>query len=191
MAERDRLATATHVLLILLASLALLWIARDLLIPVVLAVMLWSVVNALADRFQRLVSFGARPLPRWIALLVALLFLGALILLTYQILASQSEALVAAAPVYQERLALLAGDLASRLGVEELPSATQLFGSINLGTVLGTLGGSVGAIVSSFILILIYTGFLFAEQQVMDDKLDALHGVRGGSGRSPACDKPA
>ena len=53
MAQRDRLSTATNVLLILLASLALLWVARDLLIPVVLSIMLWSVVNALADRFQR------------------------------------------------------------------------------------------------------------------------------------------
>ncbi len=184
MAERDRLAVATHVLLIVLASLALLWIARDLLIPLVLAIMLWSVVNALADRFQRPKPGGATLLPRWLALLLAVLFLGSLLVLTYQIMASQSTALVEAAPVYQARLTTLAGDLMTRFGIEELPTAEKLFGSLNLGSVLGYLGGSVGAVVSAFILVLIYTGFLFAEQRVMDEKLDALHDEREGSGRS-------
>ena len=48
--------------------------------------------------------------------------------------------------------------------------------NVNLGSLLGWLGGSVGNLLTALILVGIYTGFLFAEQKVMDSKLEALAG---------------
>ena len=60
-------------------------------------------------------------------------------------------------------------------GIEQLPSADYLFENINVGSILSLVGGSVGSIFTSIVLVLIYAGFLFAEQKVIPAKLAALH----------------
>jgi AI-2 transport protein TqsA len=167
------LATTTNVLLIILIGLVLLYIGQDFLIPLVLAIMTWSLLNALADHIQK-IRLGTVRLPRKLALLLSILALSSLLLLVYQIMASQSQALEAAAPVYEENFNAILNALTTWSGIEELPSSDQFLENVNLGSLLSWLGGSVGNLLSSLILILIYTAFLFTEQPVMAKKLDAL-----------------
>ena len=167
------LTNTTNVLLIIMISLTLLYIGQDFLIPLVLAVMTWNLLNALADHIEK-IRLGAVRLPRKLALLLSIVALSSLLLLVYQILASQSQALEAAAPVYEENFNGILNDLVTWAGIEELPSSDQFLESINLGSLLSWLGGSVGSLLSSLFLVLIYTAFLFAEQPVMVKKLNAL-----------------
>ena len=55
-----------------------------------------------------------------------------------------------------------------------MPSSDQFLENVNLGSLLSWLGGSVGSLLSSLFLVLIYTAFLFTEQPAMAKKLDAL-----------------
>jgi AI-2 transport protein TqsA len=167
------LAITTNVLLIIMIGLVLLYIGQDFLIPLVLAIMTWGLLNALADHIQK-IRLGTVRLPRKLALLLSILALSSLFLLVYQILASQSQALEAAAPVYEENLNGILNDLVNWAGIEELPTSDKFLESVNLGNLLSWLGGSVGSLLSSLILILIYTAFLFTEQPAMAKKLDAL-----------------
>jgi AI-2 transport protein TqsA len=167
------LANTTNVLLIILISLVLLFIGQDFLIPLVLAIITWSLLNAIADHIQK-IRLGTVKLSRKLALLLAIIAMSSLFLLVYQILASQSQALEAAAPVYEKNFNVIVNDLVTWLGIEELPSSDQFLDSINLGSLFSWLGGSVGSLLSSLILVLIYTAFLFAEQPVLVKKLDAL-----------------
>ncbi len=169
----SRLANVTHVLLIVLVSLVLLYFGRDFLIPLVLAVMTWSLLNALAGQFER-VPLGPLKVPRWLAMLLANLALFSMLLLIYQILASQAPALKAAAPLYQENFNQMLNGFVTRFGIKELPTSDMFLDNINIGTLLSWIGGSVGSMLSSLILVLIYTGFLFAEQHVMVRKLEAM-----------------
>jgi len=167
------LTNSTNVLLIILISLVLLYIGQDFLIPLVLAVMTWSLLDTLADHIEK-IRLGTFKLPRKLALLLSIVALSSLLLLVYQILASQSQALEAAAPVYEENLNGILNDLVTWAGIEELPSSDQFLENVNLGSLLSWLGGSVGSLLSSLILVLIYTAFLFTEKPAMAKKLDAL-----------------
>ncbi|MEE4217726.1 MAG: AI-2E family transporter [Xanthomonadales bacterium] len=182
MTTRDRLQDTAYVLIIVAVGLLLLYFARNFLIPLVLAIMTWGLLNALANQIGR-IRLGSLSLPRWLALLLAVTSLLAFFLLVYQILASQSEALSRAAPVYQENLNALFNRLVTRFGIEELPASDMFLERVNIGTLLGWLGGSVGNLLSALILVSIYTGFLFAEQGVMRQKLDAMTGSAGESSR--------
>ena len=173
MSTRGGLVNTTNVLLIILISLVLLYIGQDFLIPLVLAIMTWSLLNAFTDHIQK-IRLGKIKLSRKLALLLSIIALSSLFLLVYQILASQSQALEAAAPVYEENFNAILNDLVTRLGIEEVPSSNQFLESVNLGSLLSWLGGSVGSLLSSLFLVLIYTAFLFAEQPVMVKKLNAL-----------------
>ena len=173
MIAESRLAKATQVALILMISLVVLYFGRDFLIPLVLAIMTWSLIDALSDGLTR-VPLGSFRMPRWLAMLVSMLLLLALLLLIYQILASQAEDLEAAAPVYQENFNRLVAGFFERFGLEAPSSTDKLFEGVNVGGLLTWLGGSVGSVLASMVLVLIYTGFLFAEQNVMSRKLDVL-----------------
>ncbi len=167
------LTNTTNVLLIILISLVLLYIGQDFLIPLVLAVMTWSLLDTLADHIEK-IRLGTFKLPRKLALLLSIVALSSLLLLVYQILASQSQALEAAAPVYEENFNGILNDLVTWAGIEELPSSDQFLENVNLGSLLSWLGGSVGSLLSSLFLVLIYTAFLFTEKPAMAKKLDAL-----------------
>ena len=173
MISGSRLAYATHISLIVMIGLVALYFGRDFLIPLVLAVMTWSLIDALSDGLTR-ITLGPFSMPRWLAMLVSMLLLLALLLLVYQIIASQAGDLEAAAPVYQENFKHLVARFFERFGLEAPSSADKLFAGVNVGGLLSWLGGSVGSVLASMALVLIYTGFLFAEQHVMSRKLDAL-----------------
>jgi predicted PurR-regulated permease PerM len=170
---RSSLQNTTFVLLIVIISLVLLYFGRDFLIPLVLAIMAWTLLNALAGQFAR-IGLGGWHMPRWLALALAIAFLLAMLLLVYQIVVSQAADLRAAAPVYQENFNNSLNQLLTRFGVTELPTSDRFLEGVNIGTLLGWVGGSVGNLVAALVLVMIYTGFLFAEQNVMDRKLQAL-----------------
>jgi predicted PurR-regulated permease PerM len=171
------LARAAYVLIIVAISLNLIRIGQTFLIPLVLAFMTWSLLNALSDHILKF-RLGSITLPRWMATLLSITALGLFLLGIYQLLASQAGSLAAAGPVYQENFSRLLNELMAWAGIEQLPSTDSLFQSINIGSILSLVGGSVGSIFTSMVLVVIYTGFLFAEQHVIPSKLAALHSTR-------------
>ena len=170
----NNLAKAAYILIILAISLYLIQIGRNFLIPLVLAFMTWGLLNELTKQIMRIGSRGFSP-PRWLATLLSISVLGLFFLGIYQLLASQSEALAAAGPVYQENFSRLLDGLMVWAGIEQLPSTDSMFQSINIGSMLSLVGGSVGSVFTSIVLVLIYTAFLFTEQRIIPLKLDALH----------------
>ena len=167
------LAKVAYVLIILAVSLTLIQIGQDFLIPLVLAIMTWGLLNALSDQICR-IRIGSISLPRRLATLLSITALGLFFIGIYQMLASQAGSLAAAGPLYQENFARLLQELMAWVGIEQLPSTDSLFQNINVGTLLSSVGESIGSGFTSIVLVIIYTGFLFAEQKVIPSKLAAL-----------------
>ena len=156
--------------LILAVGLALLVVGAGFLIPLAVAVLVWGLLNALRDFFHRLAP-GGREMPYWLATTLAIATILAANYLFYRLLVSQTDALVAAAPVYQSNFAELTERLARMLRIEQMPSATLLVEQLDLGALLSWVGGSVGAVLTDVILVAIYVGFLLAEQEKIPEKL--------------------
>ena len=158
---------------ILAVTLAFLIVGRGFLVPLAVALLLWNLLNALAGAFGR-IQLGRRSLPKWLAWtlsLVALLLLHALV---YWILISQSEALSAAAPVYQANFDKLTVKLTALIGIERMPSTAQLMAKLDLGAMLSWLGGSVGSTLSELVLVALYVAFLLVEQRYFPGKINRL-----------------
>ncbi|MBE9548108.1 MAG: AI-2E family transporter [Proteobacteria bacterium] len=167
------LANAAHILIVIGISLTLLWIGQGFLIPLVLAVLTWGLLNALSDHICR-VRIGSFSIPRPVATLLSILALGVIFLGVFQMLASQTESLAIAGPAYQENFSRLLNELMVWIGIEQLPSTDSLFQNINVGTILSTIGTTIGTGFTTVVLVIIYTGFLFAEQKVIPSKLAAM-----------------
>jgi len=178
MAEEDSPITFDSVRLavwcvIVAALLAVLIIGKALLIPLAIAMLLWVLLDAIRGALIRW-SPGATPMPRGVATLLAILFMLAGNYVVVWIVLAQAEAFAAALPVYQANFQVLLVRGADLLGLDELPTTAAVMNQIDLQAVLGTVGDSIGSLISNVALVLIYLGFLLAEENILPKKLARL-----------------
>jgi predicted PurR-regulated permease PerM len=153
--------------------LAMLVFGRGFLIPLTIAILLWSLLDTLRGKFL-LLAPDAHPMPNWVALVLSIstVVLGNVVV--YVILVGQVDALVAAAPIYQANFEALTTRLASSVGLEQLPTMESLLSRLDLAGLFSWIGASAGSLLSHLVLIAIYVGFLLAEQHRIPEKLARL-----------------
>jgi predicted PurR-regulated permease PerM len=148
--------------IVIAATVYMLIVGRSLLLPLVLALVLWYMVDALADAIQRPAKLKIR-IPRLVALPAAILLTAGLLTVLGRTITSNVTAVIAAAPNYQVRLQKLIGQAWSLATDEPAPTLAELFSRMSLADTLGDVAGAVAALVSVAGIVLVYTGFLFVE----------------------------
>ncbi len=164
---------ATAILVVL--GFYLLDVGESLLLPLVIAIALWYLINTLARAFAR-VNLGNFSFPMPLCLTASLLTFVAVIWAVVNFLSASFGDVMEVAPEYQR-------NLISRL--ENLPfvdtaifseaSFPQLISEwIDLPAYAGSLAASAASILANGGLIIIYMGFLFFEQGHFKKKIAAL-----------------
>ena len=146
---------------------------KALLIPFALAVMVWFLLNALANSIQRLTN-GKWIIPNWISLTMSLLIMLGLLVLVIEMISRNIGEVIKTAPMYQKNIEVLFGDLLESFGLEKLPSMMELAKQLDITSALSRVAGSLTVIAGNTGIILIYVIFLLLEQRSMESKLDAL-----------------
>jgi len=161
--------------IVIVAAVYLLVAGRGLLLPFVLGIVLWYMVDALADAFEQPRIRRLR-LPRPLALVAAVCLMGGLLWVVGRTVGHNISAVAAAAPNYERRLQSLIDQGANWIGVEQTPTINDLFDRISLADTLGSLAAAVASVVSVAGIVLIYAGFLFVEQVRFRRKLAIMLG---------------
>ena len=161
--------------IVVAATIYLLVAGRGLLLPFVLGLVLWYMIDALADAFEQ-PRFGRLRLPRPIALLAAVCVMGGLLWVVGRTIGRNISAVAAAAPNYERRLQILINEGARLIGVEQVPTLDELFDRISLADTLSSLAAAAASVVSVAGIVLIYAGFLFVEQVRFRRKLAIILG---------------
>ena len=156
--------------IVVAATMYLLVAGRGLLLPVVLGIVLWYMVDALADAFEQ-PRLGRFHLPRPFALVAAVCIMGGLLWVVGRTIGRNITAVVAAAPNYERRLQVLLNEGARMIGIEQAPTLGELFDRISLADTLTSLATAAASVVSVAGIVLIYAGFLFVEQTRFRRKL--------------------
>ena len=165
------------VVLLVVVVFYLLIVGESLLLPLVIAIALWYLINTLAATLGRL-SIGSFSIPGPICLGLSVLTFLAAIWGVINFLSSSFGGVLEMAPIYQE-------NLIRRLESMSLPFVDvgdiqgENFGQmviewIDLPSYATSLAGSAAGILASSSLILIYIGFLFFEQGQFRNKISAL-----------------
>jgi AI-2 transport protein TqsA len=165
--------------IVIAVTMYLLVAGRGLLLPFVMALALWYMVDALADVIERPKVAGMH-LPRPIALLVALLIVAGLVGVMGRTIGRNISAVAAAAPSYEGRLQRLLDQLAVGFGIDHAPTLGELFDRISLADTLSGIATAAASVVSVAGIVLIYAGFLFVEQVHFKRKLTLMFGRKGG-----------
>lgn len=171
--------------IVIAATIYLLVAGRGLLLPFVLALALWYMVDALADAIER-PQIGGAGLPRPVALLAAILIMAGLVGVVGRTIGRNISAVAAAAPSYEGRLQRLLDHGAVMIGIERAPTLGELFDRISLADTLTGVAGAAASVVSIAGIVMIYAGFLLVEQVHFRRKLLLIFGTNGQDARLQA-----
>jgi AI-2 transport protein TqsA len=168
--------------IVVAATMYLLVAGRGLLLPFVLGLVLWYMIDALADAFEQ-PRIDRLRLPRPVALLAAVCVMGGLLWVVGRTIGRNISAVAAAAPNYERRLQILVNEGARLIGVEQAPTLSELFDRISLTDTLSSLATAAASVVSVAGIVVIYAGFLFVEQVRFRRKLAIILGKSGHQAR--------
>lgn len=144
---------------------------RDILTPLALAVFLWLVIDGFADAIQRWI----KPIPRGVALGVALLVTLAAMAGLIAVIAENASLFAGRTAAYQSRLNAV---IAEGYGLLHLsgppPTVGQLFAQLNPSRFLGEIASAFQAVTSQSLFVLVYMACLFAAQTSFPQKLDVI-----------------
>jgi predicted PurR-regulated permease PerM len=149
-------------------ALALLVVGRDFFVPLVFALLLWAVINALVSYMER------KKLPPFMAWSAAFAIIIIALWFTALVLANQAADVATQAPLYAQKVQALIhtklpfGNLIPELNVKALAGNESVRGF------LGVAAASIGNTLLDLTLILIYVGFLLAEQGHIPEKIARL-----------------
>ena len=171
--------------IVVAATMYLLVAGRGLLLPLVLGIVLWYMIDALADAFEH-PRFGRLSLPRPLALVASVCIMGGLLWVVGRTIGRNVTAVIAAAPNYERRLQVLINEGARLISVEQAPTIGELFDRISLADTLSGIATAAASVVSVAGIVVIYAGFLFVEQVRFRRKLAIVLGSGGNQERVQA-----
>ena len=165
--------TASAVLVTLVFYLLV--VGERLLLPLVIAIALWYLINTLARGFSRIEVAGFKsPMPVCLgaSLLTFLLLIWALV----NFLSASADDVLDVAPVYQENLTRRLESLPfiDFTAFEDRSLSEFITDWINIPSYASSIASSFAGILANGGLILIYLGFLFLEQGHFSNKISAL-----------------
>jgi predicted PurR-regulated permease PerM len=151
----------------------LLVVGEPILLPFVIAVFVWHLINALSTLSGR-IRIGGRPLPGWLRFGGAIALLLLTSALGVRLVFENVGQVMAAGPVYEQNLLRIANRGGSWFGYDELEDIRVLLGGLNLNALIRDLTLGLTGVLGSVGTVAIYTVFLLLEQHHFDAKITAL-----------------
>lgn len=161
------------------AGLILVWIigylliaGRGLLIPLVMAIFIWHLLNTINDGVQKIPGVSQR-FPSWLSMVLSLIVVTVFIKLLIDIITNNVNDVIEASPRYQENLAIIFNGLDKKFHIKGFTDFDSTIKSLNIQSVVVNIYGVFTTLTSSAVLISLYVIFLFVEQHYFTQKLDA------------------
>lgn len=155
----------------------LLVVGRSLLLPFVIALIVWYMIDTLARALEAL-PFAGRTTPRWFALPLAIVIIVTASFFFVDIVTANIARLTADAPTYQARLEELFASSMQTFGLEKAIDVRELLPDDILSRFVSAAASALTTIAGSASLVFIYVLFLLFEQRTFDSKLAALFAGR-------------
>ncbi|PJD96864.1 MAG: AI-2E family transporter [Legionella sp.] len=168
----NRTVTFASILIILCIIGTFLIIGRGLLMPLVMAIFIWHLLNTINNGVKK-ISIVGKQFPSGVSMLVSLLLVVGFCKILVEIITNNVADVIAATPKYQENLLAIFDKIDSRFHLKSLIGFDDAMKNINFQSIAMNMYGVFSTITSSAILISFYVVFLFIEQHYFEQKLEA------------------
>jgi len=168
-----RLAEIFFTFGLLVMTFYILSIGSSLLIPILIAIVIWYLIISISGALKKVSLFGWH-LPDLLAMLMSIGLCMMMIYMTFDMLTTSMAQFIAELPIYQERLVTLVNKILVSLGLDKTFENIQLFDQSSLVRFASGVAQTLTTIAGNMGIILIYVLFLLLEYQSFDAKLAAM-----------------
>ncbi|HSH41303.1 MAG TPA: AI-2E family transporter [Arenicellales bacterium] len=148
-----------------------LWVGQTLLVPLAIAVLIWYMINALANLYARFIFHNSA---NWVTLTLALATMAVGIGIVVDVVQTNIADVKQAAPGYRVGLDKWLTRIYDLLGIDNQPTFSQFIQELNLSAVITNFAGALTGILGNLTLIVVYVGFLLYEQKTFATKLERM-----------------
>ncbi len=176
------------VLFILAVVVAFLILGREQLIPLVIAIFIWYLINTLSHTVRELKPVK-KYLPSWASTALTGFVILAILLFISILIIDNATMMVESVPKYQKNLQGLVVraenalsfsfvvEIKNRLPQSSASGASDWLANINLRAIVVSLVGAVTSIAGNFAVIIVYLIFVFIEQATFGKKMKHMLGT--------------
>lgn len=168
-----KIQKAANISLIIGLSVIFIIYAKNFLIPLIMAIVLWYMINAL-NLLIRGSKFIKTRIPQRATLIVATLLTVLLLFSIGSLITQNINGLINSAPDYKVNLESQIQRILNAVGYSYHVDIETLENELNLGEYLRRVLNSFSVIASQFLLILLYTLFMLLEQSTFPKKMLSL-----------------
>lgn len=151
----------------------------DLLQPLALGILFWYLIKALNGQIEK-ITIGGNPLKAWARRGISLVFITGIILGSAQIITANINQIIANYSIYQESFNSLIISVGNYLDIENfMESLKQGAGKIDIQGFLKSFLQSTSSLLGNLLLVIVYTIFIFLEENSFAKKLSTIFKERG------------
>ncbi len=168
-----KLLHSTAILISLTIIGWLLVIGRDLLIPLILAIIIWYLINTISRSIER-VHIGSITISRTFSLAISIILMVLSTVLVLELVTQNVIALTDDAAIYQANLEKKLTSILHAIAPNTSINLDKFNSSVNIPSLVSRASSALGNTISILGLIIIYLLFLLLEQVTFDSKFIAL-----------------
>lgn len=165
-----KIQTIAYYLLTLVLIVIIIIYSQNFIIPIILALVLWYLINAVNQVFLN-IPFIKRTIPKSILLLFSSLFIMTIIFSIGSLIGQTINSMASTAPNYQVNLEAQIQRISSIFGYTQEIKIMDIASDLDINSLLKTLLNSFRSLAQNFFLVLLYTLFLLIEQHTFPRKI--------------------
>ena len=169
-----RIVKIAAAFIIFLALIVILVLGKDLLIPFILALIIWFIIKETRDILSK-VKFLRTKLPLWLLSLISAIFIFFILGLVIKMLTSNITSLSESLPKYGNNVNNIIALLNNQFGIDITETFNGFYKDFDFQTLIGTVLSSLTSVFSNTFMILLYMLFLFLEEFIFIKKLRAVY----------------
>ncbi len=160
-----------NILLSMIIIFYILIIGKSLLLPLVIAIVMWYIILAFSSYFER-IKVGSKNVPHILALALSFSVLGFVLWIIVSILQFNIGKMIVKAPEYQEKVYLLLSSTLAWFGVSEVPSISNVIEMLSFSRLLGFMTDLFTNLAGYAGMALIYLILIFLEYKIFAKKIE-------------------
>ena len=165
-------------LFVIIATVIILSYTKAIMIPFVLAVIVWYIIRLVQIRFKRF-TFKGKMLPTWLHGTMAFATISLVLFLFTSLLLSNIRGITEVLPQYEQNLSLMRADMEQLTGFDLGVQFDKALRGMDLGKILTLVLNSLTVLIGNGSLVLIYVAFIMLEERHAREKLLAMYNGEG------------
>ncbi len=165
---------ATYLIIFLIAIVFILIIGKSLIIPIVLAGLIWFLIKEMRDAAKK-IKWIKRFIPSWLLTLLSVGTLYVVLGIIVNLLIHNINNLSENIPIYEANLQKFSDNLSTQLDIDFESMWTNFIGDFDFANLLSTLLSSFTELLGNTFMISLYVVFMLLEEALFEGKFNAIY----------------